>query len=427
MTTENDRAWARYLEAKNIIFDQPAYPIEAAELKALAMREPRLLAKFDTPEQLAQPLKQAGYTVIPTRNGQYQLVRGNLFIALPRCGLTDIFAPKLSFPLVTAGRGSGEAQYIDYAFNTGLLAHFLDLDVMYQTIRGREYTGRFEFVLSELEFQVESVQIEVDAGYESIYDVILVEAKIGVPEYFNVRQMYYPYRHFDELALQKRVRNVFLAYDLPSASYHLYEYIFREQRDPLSADMEKCAVYRLVPPAHLTIHDLIDARFQTHNQLVPQADNLNKVFELLTAVDAGINNAEDVADYFVFDKRQSSYYREAAEYLGLITSSHGEGYELTNLGIQVLSEPADTQARILAKVVVNSWIFVKLIRHAGANGKFTDADIDTIIASVQGADGTAHYSGTTVPRRRRTIVAWIKWLAQEMGCFEVSIDGYRLI
>lgn len=150
MTTENDRAWARYTEAKNINFDQPAYPVEATELKALTKREPRLLAKFDTPEQLAQPLKRAGYTVIPTRNGQYQLVRGNLLIALPRCGHTDIFAHKLSFPLVTAGRGSGEAQYIDYALNTGLLAHFLDLDVKYQTIRGREYSKRFEFLLSGL-------------------------------------------------------------------------------------------------------------------------------------------------------------------------------------------------------------------------------------------------------------------------------------
>ncbi len=427
METENDKAWARYLEAKHIVFDQPSYFVEAAELKRLAKREPRLLAKFDTPEQLAQPLKKAGYTLLPTRNGQYQLVRGNLFVVLPSCTDTDAFMPKLSFPLLTAGRGSGEAQYIDYAFNTGLLTYFLGLDTIYQTICGREFTGQFEFQLSGLEIRVGSVQIEVDAGYESMYDIVLLEAKIGVPQHFNIRQMYYPYRHFTELVPQKRVRNIFLAYDLASASFHLYEFAFRQKHDPLSVEMEKCSIYRLAPLVRLTLHDLIDVRFQTHNRLVPQADDLNKIFELLTVVEAGINRAQDVADYFVFANRQSSYYREAAEYLGLITSSRYEGYALTNLGIQVLSEPTDSQTRILAKVVVNSWIFVRLIRRAGTNGIFTDTDIDAVIASVQDKGGKAHYGGTTIPRRRQTIVAWIRWLAQEIGCFKIAAGAYQAV
>jgi hypothetical protein len=93
----------------------------------------------------------------------------------------------------------------------------------------------------------------------------------------------------------------------------------------------------------------------------------------------------------------------------------------------VLSEPTDTQTRILAKVIVNSWIFVKLISRAGIKGLFTDTDIDAVITSVQGKDGTAHYGGTTIPRRRRTIVAWIKWLAQEMGCFKIAPGVYQVV
>src|SRR5438045_189595 len=107
----------------------------------------------------------------------------------------------------------------------------------------------------------------------------------------------------------------------------------------------------------------MDARFQSRNWLVPQADDLNKVFELLNLVEAGLNRAADVADYFVFDQRQSSYYREAAEYLRLITTYQGI-YELTDLGIMLLSEPASTQLALLARIVVNSWIFVELIEQA---------------------------------------------------------------
>jgi hypothetical protein len=423
MSTENDKAWERYLRAKGITFVDPIYPVDATELKELAGREPRLLAKFDTPDQLAKPLREAGYTLLPTRNGMYQLVRGDLFVGLNPCLIKSDFIPNLKFPLLTAGRSHGEAQYIDHAFNTGLLAGFLGISEMYQTIRGREYTTRFDFQFSGLDITVESVQIEVDAGYEGLHDIILVEAKIGAPVYFNVRQLYYPYRHFAELVPQKRVRNVFLTYDLPSASFTLREFSFSKRRDPLSVSVEQCIIYKMAPPVNLTIYDLLDARFQTRNILAPQADDLNKVFELLTLVEAGISRTDKVADYFVFDRRQSSYYREAAEYLGLINDSRGASYLLTDQAVALLTEPTATRTTTLAKIVVNSWIFTDLIRRAGSGKTFTNDDIDAVILSARDAQGKSHYGGTTISRRRQTIVAWIRWLAREIGCFTVVGSG----
>jgi hypothetical protein len=85
------------------------------------------------------------------------------------------------------------------------------------------------------------------------------------------------------------------------------------------------------------------------------------------------------------------------------------------------------QRRILAKAVVNSWIFVKLIQLAGTNGYVTNQDIEQIIASVNRTDGTGRYSGDTIFRRRRTIVSWIKWLAEEIGCFRVADDTYQIV
>jgi hypothetical protein len=419
MNTENDKAWDRYLRAKEITFDKPIYSIDATELKDLAGREPRLLAKFDTPEQLAKPLRNAGYTLLPTRNGVYQLVRGNLFVALDPCLTQSDFIPNLKFPLLTAGRSHGEAQYVDHAFNTGLLASFLGISEIYQTIRGREYTVRFDFQFSGLTIIVESVQIEVDGGYEGLHDIVLVEAKIGAPAYFNVRQLYYPYRHFAALVPQKRVRNVFLAYDLPSASYTLREFDFPDQFDPLAVSVKQCIVYKVAPPVRLTIHDLLDVRFQTRNVLAPQANDLNKVYELLTLIEAGINHADEVADYFLFDRRQSNYYREAAEYLGLITASRGVSYTLTDQAIALLAEPTATRTTMLAKVVVNSWIFIDLIQRAGSDKIFTNADIDAIIAGARDEKDQARYGGTTIPRRRSTVVAWIRWLAREIGCFTI--------
>ncbi len=426
MSTANDTAWARYLAAKGITFDQPTYRVDAHELKAITQREPRLLAKFDTPAQLPQPLQSAGFTLLPVRNGQYQLVRGSLFVALPSCPTSNVFVPQLPFPLSTMGRGSGEMQYLDQAFNTGLLQHFLGLGPLFQTIRGREYTRPFTFHFAGQSIAVDAVQIEVDAGYESLHEVVLIEAKIGVPSHVNIRQLYYPYRHFSILVPHKRIRTVFLAYDIPSASFALHEFQFDDFHDPCSIRQTRCMIYRLAPMVHVRMYDLIDAQFQTTNTLVPQADDLNKVYECLIAVDAGLNRAKDLADYFVFDLRQSSYYREAAEYLGLITSSRQDGYQLTELGGTLLSGSALEQRRMLAQVVVNSWLFGELIQRFPAQQQFTDADLEAVIASVKTDRGMVRYSGTTVARRRRTIAAWIRWLAQEFGCFTVSPTGYAL-
>lgn len=427
MATENDKGWQKYLQAKGIHFDQPSYLVSATELKQLAEREPRLLSKFDTPEQLAAPIRAAGFTLLPVRNGQYLLVRGNLFVEIFPCPLQRQFASRLAFPLATAGRGSSESQYIDQAFNEGLLAEFLGIEgPLLQTIRGREYTGQFRFSLAGVEVAVESVQIEVDSGYESLRDIVLVEAKIGVPRHFNVRQLYYPYRHFSLLAPQKRIRTVFLGYDIPTSAYHLYEYGFPRPNDPLSVQQQKCSVYRIAVQPRLTIYDLLDRRFETSNDIVPQADDLNKVYELLLLVESGVNNARDVADYFVFDQRQSSYYREEAEYLGLLQSDAGENYVLTAGGIAVLSEPAQTKARALARAVVNSWVFRDLIVRAQINGRFAVEDIDRIIGAAKMPDGQPRYSGSTIPRRRRTIVAWLRWLEQEIGCFKSSAGEFFL-
>lgn len=424
---KTDEGWRLYIEKKGIHFDQAIYWVDAAELAELSDCEPRILAKFDTSEQLARPLAKAGYTLLPVRNGQYVLLRGNLFVETPPCGTQASFEPRLAFPLLTAGRGSGESQYIDQAFNSGLLADFLGLKNMFLTIRGREYTGRFRFRFSEMEIEVESVQIEVDAGYESLHDIVLVEAKIGIPKQFNVRQMYYPFRHFSQIVPQKHIRNVFLAYDIPSSSYHFHEYRFTDEHDPLSILQERCNVYRITPAKRLHIHELLDARFQTRNDLVPQADDLNKVFELLTLVEARISGSDEVADYFAFAPRQSNYYAEAAEYLGLVHRSGPTGPELTDLGIQVLSEPPEGQSRVLAKAVVNSWIVAGLVELALQKGAFTVSDIDALIQRVRGQAGQPHYTGQTVSRRRQTIKAWLRWLADEMGCFSIEGPVYRLL
>jgi hypothetical protein len=428
MPTENDKAWEKYIADMHLQLDGRHYEVSAEKLKAVTGREPRLLAKFDSQEQLPAILKRNGYALLAVTNGSYKLLKANIFASIPGCPDFKDFQPETDFPLLTAGRSFGEMDFLDNAYNTGLLSDFVEGEKLYQTIRGRERSRSFSFRLADNDqmIEVDGVQIEVDAGYEGERDVILIEAKIGARKSFNIRQLYYPYRHFSQIVTTKRIRPMFFEYDVSRATYTLYEYRFADALILNSIQLARCCVYALSKRIPRRFDELVDASFETTSNIVPQADDLNKVLEIVTLVNDGQGTASEISDYFVFDVRQSSYYGEAAEYLGLITRRRGEAFDLTVRGVEFLTTPPEQQQTFIAKVIINSWVFRELVKRIRRKGFFTVDDVDSVIALARKPDGTQHYSHTTIPRRRQTILQWINWLTEQIGCFAIADGKVRL-
>jgi len=421
--TANDIAWRKYIAESGVRLDGSTHTVTATQLKEITDREPRLLTKFDNPRQIPNVLRENHYSVLAVANGEYLLFQGNIFAETTMCMEHVVYQSQIEFPLTTIGRGTGESEYLDNAFNSGIISDFTRSGRLYLTIRGRERTGPFEFEIgaSNLPISVNGVQIEADAGYEGASDIILIEAKIGRRSHFNIRQLYYPFRHFTMVARRKRIRNLFFEYDLSQATYALYEFVFDHLGVFDSIRQTRCCVYSLTCPETHQIDDLLDVRFETTSPTVPQADDLNKVLELLTLINRGQGAVDEIADHFVFEPRQSNYYGEAAEYLGLITRYHGE-FELTEKGSELLGTPPEEQQLYVAKLIVNSWIFRDLIRTARRKGFFANEDIEEIIASVKTSRNQQRYTSSTVSRRRLTIVAWAKWLAEQIGVLKFE-DG----
>lgn len=424
MARANDVAWKTYIETQKIKLDGKPYVVDAKKLKEVTNREPRLLTKVDEPEQLPDVLKKSGYSLLAITNGSYLIFKGSVFSPVPDCSIQSNYQPRLDFPLNTIGRGTGEAEYLDNAYNTGLLSEFTQSRKLYLTIRGRERTKKFTFSIgaSDIEIDVNGVQIEVDAGYEGDKDIILVEGKIGNRGYFNTRQLYYPFRHFKQLVPNKKVRTIFFAYDLSKATYSLHEFGFRDHEIFDSIYPIKCCVYSLVKPRSYAVDELLDKSFETENNIVPQADDLNKILELLALINSGQNTVSEIADYFVFDERQSNYYGEAAEFLGLITRNRGI-FELTERGNKFIATAPKDQQLFIFKLVLNSWLFRELIKKAKRKGYFTKQDVEDVIANVDAGDGKSkRYSSSTIGRRRITILAWVDWISQEIKTFEIEGD-----
>jgi len=428
MPTKNDTAWQNYIQHAGLQLDGRTHVVTARDLARIANREPRLLTKFNTPAQIPTVLRQAGYCLVAITNGEYLLFKGNIFAPVRKCPAYADFIPRTIFPLETFGRGTGECEYLDHAFNAGLISQFTGIDQLYLTIRGRERTKPFDFSMkaSNLTIHIEGVQIETDAGYEGEQDIALVEAKIGTPDFVNIRQLYYPFRHFSQIAPGKRVRTLFFAYDLAAATYALYEFAFQDPNVFDSIQQVNCCAYSLVARVSYRIDELLDSRLTIPSEITPQADDLNKVLELLTLINSGQNTVNEIADYFVFDPRQSHYYGEAAEYLGLITRERGV-FDLTPRGLAFITTPPDKQQLAAARIVVSSWIFVELINRARRKGYFTVDDIEQVITMTRLPDGRQRYTRSTIGRRRQTIIAWVRWLTQRFGVFTYEQGRYRLV
>ena len=211
-----------------------------------ADREVRILAKIDTRKDLPHVMRDRGLFILPTKNGEYILLKGEGFHDLSPPTSTQSFTSKLDFELKSAKVGHSEMQYLDYAFNTGLLHHFLELDVpLYLQIRGRKYTPPFRFRVGPFEVATASVQTEVDGGYEGRDVVVLVEAKGSSQDNFIIRQLYYPYRQW-RIHTQKVIRLFFFSVDSKTETYSFWEYQFTDETDYNSIRLIKSASYRII-------------------------------------------------------------------------------------------------------------------------------------------------------------------------------------
>lgn len=423
MARANDVAWETYIQETKIQLNGQSYVVDAKNLKKVTKREPRLMAKVDDPEHLPNVLRNAGYSLLAITNGSYLIFKGDVFTAVPDCSVRSNHSPKTEFSLETTGRGTGESEYLDNAFNTGLISEFTQSSRLYLTIRGRERTKKFDFRIeaSNLNISVDGVQIEVDAGFEGEKDIILIEGKIGSRSHFNIRQLYYPFRHFSQLVPHKKIRPLFFSYDLKRATYLLYEFGFGSPEVFDSIYPVNCCVYSLTQPYFYVVDELMDKQYESLNNIVPQADDLNKILEMLTLINSGQNTVSEIAEHFVFDERQSYYYGEAAESLGLITRNQGV-FELTERGVQFISTEPKNQQLFILKLVLNSWYFKELTRKAKRKGYFTALDVEDLIASVEKDDGDKRYKKSTIGRRVKTIISWSKWISEEFRSFGIEQD-----
>ncbi len=420
--TENDSAWQRYFDATDVL-DQIQTNghalVSAAELKALSGREPRLLAKIDTLAERPSVFKSNDLALFPTRNGQYILFNDpeqkTYFPLASACYSSDVqwhepledLSAYDSFPGI---QKLNESQALDFAYISSLLRRFTQDPKIQLAIRGRMFSRAFSFQLpvNKAEVRVQGVQIEVDGGYESADAIYLFEAKQGRRADFNIRQLYYPYLEWRSRS-RKRIVPIFFV--ITNGIFHFVEFQFSDTFGDLKIARAESYTLQETKLPGISLSALMrQTPLESPSSIpFPQADDLDKVIDLLSMLEGGPATKVQVAEHFEFDERQGDYYGNAATYLGLVHRSIN-GFALTPTGVSLINLPErNRRTRELITAMLSQPSFRDVFIEWAALGLGEEFPSKAVVAEIIARHSTLGMS--TPSRRAGTVLAWLRWVA----------------
>lgn len=235
-------------------FNQSPFTITADDIKKItstyavshnSYTEPRCLCKQDNRNELPDIFKEKNLFILPIKNGCYKILKGDGYIDIPEIKSEPIeYHSKLGFSLDTSKIGDSEMQHLDKAYASSIIRTFMNDPTLVLTIRGRKYTPSINFTVNGEPIHAESVQTEVDAGYEGKNQVVLIEAKNSHTNNTIIRQLYYPYRQWQEHT-KKPVKTLFFEHDKNKDLYNIWEFEFVNPTEYMSIKLKRSARYKI--------------------------------------------------------------------------------------------------------------------------------------------------------------------------------------
>jgi hypothetical protein len=427
--TQNDEAWEKIFEHLRLMpeIERDGFVYISADdiKKASDKREPRLLAKQDTRNSRPEVFRQNKLSILPVENGKYIIFRDEsvrTYYPLDKI-LSEVPAEEYQptkdyreYQSLDMRNLSSESQAIDFANLISLLKTFTGEKELNLTIRGRLRSEKFPVTIpgSHHMAEVDGVQIEVDAGFESPDKIYLFEAKLGRVEDFNIRQLYYPFRDWS-VKSSKEIVPLFFVYT--NGLFYILQFAFGEEYGELRLVRSKC--FTVNEPAKQPVNLkqlLVESQIEPEPDVpYPQANDLDKVIDIVTNFhSAGLTNKPAIAEFFDFDERQGDYYLNAGYYLGLlkrVPDSHD--FELTREGEYIArSENRSRRNLLLLKQMLKRPSFHEILKIFDLGSRnLVLLNVDNLTPIIQ---KHVALNKTTARRRASTVMSWLRWVSGAM-------------
>lgn len=423
-------AWQKLIDKYNILDEiekNGVFKISATQIKEV--KEPRLMAKWDSSEQLPESLKKNKINILPDSRSSYILSDFLLYQDIPQLLEHVKNMPKVVLPeleTIDVDNITSEANAINVLQISGILEDFLELDsndILYGTFDGRMSSGKFDFQVNTIrkvsrKVRVDRAQVEIDGGFESNEYVVILEAKNVLHEDFHIRQLYYPFRLWDS-KVTKPIRLIFSIYT--NKIFRLMEYKFTEKENYSSIELVQTKNYSLedtsisindIKEIFSTINssDLISDNMNEKNQIpFIQADNFERIISLLENMYENPMTGEEIEDLMQFTSRQRDYYFNAGRYLGLFEKfkeNRVTKYRLTKSGVNVFRKNYKERQLELVRLILSHRIFRDLFEEIIYSGympersRVIELELQYNVCS----------SSSVASRRASSVISWLNWI-----------------
>ena len=418
--TKNDKAWEKLFEEHKIlsrIDKEGFFKISAEQIKKF--REPRLMTKFDHKINLPKIFSINNLSILPITRGDYLISHFDTWHNFEESNsrIFQAYLPEYLQSLDSKNIFS-ETVALNCAFASGIIEDFIEDENIFPTVSGRMSSGTFDFKINDNiknfshKVSVSNSQIEIDAAFEGINFLTLIEAKNDLSDDFLVRQIYYPYRTWKN-RVKKPVKTVFLVYS--NGIFYLREYSFADPNIYNSIYLVKQKKYS-IESTKINFDDIQEILCNVKNEIepeipFPQADKFDRVINLCELLNKKTLNRAEVTDKYDFDERQTNYYTDAARYLGLIKKFNNNGnitYDLSEIGRKILHKSFKERQLSYCRRILSHKVFADTLKICFKYGSMPSTE--EIITLMKNSNLYHVESYETFKRRTSTIKSWLNWI-----------------
>lgn len=416
----NDAAWENLFDKYHIldeIAQNGKFVISASQIKEF--REPRLMTKFDHKINLPGIFASNNLSILPITRGEYII---SSFSAYEEFSESSPDVQRISIPPHIQSLSPqflvSETIALNCASACGILNDFLEDDGLIPTVSGRMSSGNFEFGINTSSgvqnVSVCNSQIEIDAAYEGIHYLSLFEAKRDLSDDFLIRQLYYPFRVWNE-RVTKMVKPIFLIFS--NGMFNLYQYQFDDPRNYNSLRLVKQKNYVIATEICLAdIENILQnvPLIQEPAIAFPQADRMSRIINLIELLNEKPMTKQDITSEYAFDERQTNYYTDAGRYLGLIDKVHDEDgnilFLLSACGRHIMNlEYKERQLALVTQILMHR-VFNETLKLHLQCGEMPDKQ--TIIQIMRDSNLYRVEADSTYWRRSSTVIGWVNWILE---------------
>lgn len=422
---KNDKAREQIFEKYDIlnkIKSNWIYEISAKDITPI--REARLMTKFDHVEDLPKIFSENKLSILPINRWTYVIwhFKTHTEISYSNIHIQNI-EPRTDLESIDKNNLFSESIAINYALATWMLKDLLNENCE-PTVSWKMGSSSFSFKVidkvsdTQVVIDVNNAQIEIDWGFESDSKLLIIEAKMWKCDDFIVRQLYYPYR-LRKQKVNKDVIPVFMT--ISNDVFTFFVYKFNDDNDYNSIELVRTKSYAISfePITFEEVKEIFNRVKiipEPENTPFPQADDFEKVINLLEILQSWEKTDDELADEYNFVIRQSHYYKNAAKYLWYANFKHWKPLKLTEKWKKLMEKSRRERLLSFVNDILSHPVFNKTFnRYIETSWNINKSEIVWIMkwCNLKDIDSEATYS------RRASTVRW--WCERIIKATEESV------